>query len=151
MWGCFLMSGVKILHFLKDWWKSIPIHQNYTMALRLVFLYFLFHILLKVYLLIVAQAYSQRGIRVSFAHPLADFGHPNVSKCLCIMQWDKKELDTLFYPNVYFGKPNSEILPKALSWQIVKIRFFEYVLWHNYSPQLSQLHCKEFYIEKHLW
>ena len=27
------MSGVKILHFLKDWWKSIPIHQNYTMAL----------------------------------------------------------------------------------------------------------------------
>ena len=34
MWGCFLMSGVKILHFLKDWWKSIPIHQNYTMALR---------------------------------------------------------------------------------------------------------------------
>ena len=35
MWGCFLMSGVKILHFLKDWWKSIPIHQNYTMALRI--------------------------------------------------------------------------------------------------------------------
>ena len=31
--ACFLMSGVKILHFLKDWWKSIPIHQNYTMAL----------------------------------------------------------------------------------------------------------------------
>ena len=37
MWGCFLMSGVKILHFLKDWWKSIPIHQNYTMALSLDF------------------------------------------------------------------------------------------------------------------
>ena len=35
MWGCFLMSGVKILHVLKDWWKSIPIHQNYTMALTL--------------------------------------------------------------------------------------------------------------------
>ena len=34
MWGCFLMSGVKILPFLKDWWKSIPIHQNYTMALK---------------------------------------------------------------------------------------------------------------------
>ena len=33
MWGCFLMSGVKILHFLKDWWKSIQMHQNYTMAL----------------------------------------------------------------------------------------------------------------------
>ena len=37
MWGCFLMSGVKILHFLKDWWKSIPIHQNYTMALKTLF------------------------------------------------------------------------------------------------------------------
>ena len=37
MWGCFLMSGVKILHFLKDWWKSIPIHQNYTMALTPVY------------------------------------------------------------------------------------------------------------------
>ena len=36
MWGCFLMSGVKILHFLKDWWKSIPIHQNYTMALAYI-------------------------------------------------------------------------------------------------------------------
>ena len=36
MWGCFLMSGVKILHFLKDWWKSIPIHQNYTMALMIL-------------------------------------------------------------------------------------------------------------------
>ena len=35
MWGCFLMSGLKILHFLKDWWKSIPIHQNYTMALSI--------------------------------------------------------------------------------------------------------------------
>ena len=34
MWGYFLMSGVKILHFLKDWWKSIPMHQNYTMALK---------------------------------------------------------------------------------------------------------------------
>ena len=32
MWGCFLMSGVKILHFLKDWWKSIPIYQNYTIG-----------------------------------------------------------------------------------------------------------------------
>ena len=44
MWGCFLMSGVKILHFLKDWWKSIPIHQNYTMALNTAIqnYYFLF-------------------------------------------------------------------------------------------------------------
>ena len=34
MWGCFLMSGVKILHFLKDWWKSIPIHQNYKYGFK---------------------------------------------------------------------------------------------------------------------
>ena len=34
MWGCFLMSGVKILPVLKDWWKSISVHQNYTMALK---------------------------------------------------------------------------------------------------------------------
>ena len=27
------MSGVRILHFLKDWWKFIQTHQNYTMAL----------------------------------------------------------------------------------------------------------------------
>ena len=30
------------------------------------------------------------------------------------MQWDEKELDTLFTPNVYFWTPNSEILAKAL-------------------------------------
>ena len=32
--GCFLMSRVRMLHFLKDWWKFIQIHQYYTMALR---------------------------------------------------------------------------------------------------------------------
>ena len=26
------MSGVRILHFLKDWWKCIQIHQYYVMA-----------------------------------------------------------------------------------------------------------------------
>ena len=26
-WGCFLMSGVRMLHCLKDWWKFIHIHQ----------------------------------------------------------------------------------------------------------------------------
>ena len=31
------------------------------------------------------------------------------------MQWDKKELDTQFTPNVCFCTPNSEILAKALS------------------------------------
>ena len=40
MWGCFLMSGVKILHFLIDWWKSIPVHQNYTMALTIIPLHY---------------------------------------------------------------------------------------------------------------
>ena len=24
-----------MLHFLKDWWKFIQIHQNYTMALQI--------------------------------------------------------------------------------------------------------------------
>ena len=43
MWGCFLMSGVKILHFLKDWWKSIPIHQNYTTCMALSLSGNLFH------------------------------------------------------------------------------------------------------------
>ena len=33
---------------------------------------------------------------------------------LCIMQWNEKELDTHFTPNVYFWTPNSEILAKAL-------------------------------------
>ena len=28
-----LETGVRMLHFLKDWWKSIQIHQYYTMAL----------------------------------------------------------------------------------------------------------------------
>ena len=34
------------------------------------------------------------------------------------MQWDEKELDTQFTPNVYFWTPNSEILsPKhAFNW-----------------------------------
>ena len=33
-----MMSGlwVRMLHFLKDWWKFIQIHQYYTMALRCV-------------------------------------------------------------------------------------------------------------------
>ena len=30
------------------------------------------------------------------------------------MQWDEKELDTQFTPNVYIWTPNSEILAKAL-------------------------------------
>ena len=32
------------------------------------------------------------------------------------MQWDEKELDTQFTPNVYFWTPNSEVLAKALSY-----------------------------------
>ena len=33
---------------------------------------------------------------------------------VCIMQWDDKELDTQFTPNVYFWTPNSQILAKSL-------------------------------------
>ena len=29
-----LMSAVRMLHFLKDWWNFIQIHQYYTMALN---------------------------------------------------------------------------------------------------------------------
>ena len=54
------------------------------------------------------QAFSQRGVWVSSGHPIADFFY--------FMQWDEKELDTQFIPNVYFWIPNSEILTKALSW-----------------------------------
>ena len=35
------------------------------------------------------------------------------------MQWDEKELDTQFTPNVYFWTPNSEILAKALQWTLI--------------------------------
>ena len=30
------MSGVRMLHFLKDWWKFIHIHQYYTLALTIL-------------------------------------------------------------------------------------------------------------------
>ena len=53
-----------------------------------------------------AQAFSQRGVRVSFGHPIADFGDTLISIFLCITQRD-----------VYFWTPNSEILAKALLWQ----------------------------------
>ena len=46
------MSGVKILHVLIDLWKSIPIHQNYTMALKYKFLsykYLYFIVYYKIY------------------------------------------------------------------------------------------------------
>ena len=29
VWGCFLMSEVRMLHFSKDWWKFTQIHQYY--------------------------------------------------------------------------------------------------------------------------
>ena len=35
----FLMSGVRMLHFLKDLWKFIWIHQYYTMALTIITLF----------------------------------------------------------------------------------------------------------------
>ena len=38
VWGYFLMSEVRMLHFLKDWWKFIQIHQYYTMTLYLILL-----------------------------------------------------------------------------------------------------------------
>ena len=57
---------------------------------------------------------------MSFGHPIADFGHPNIHIFVCVMglQWDEKELVTQFAPNVYFWTPNSEILAKALAAKI---------------------------------
>ena len=49
------------------------------------------------------------------------------------MQWDEKELDTQFTPNVYFWTPNSEILAKA----VVLIIFFTIVEFLLCSPQIS--------------
>ena len=73
----------------------------------------------------VEQAFSQKGVRVSFGHPIADFGHPNIHIFLCIMQWDEKELDTQFAPNVYFWTPNSEILANALLLSITDYVFHD--------------------------
>ena len=49
---------------------------------------------------------------MSFGHPIADFGHPRLSIFFCAMQWDEKESDTQFTPNVYIWTP--KILAKAL-------------------------------------
>ena len=51
------------------------------------------------------------------------------------MQWDEKELDTQFTPNVYFWTPNSEILAKALA--AVRDCGFELVDHPPYSPDLA--------------
>ena len=46
------------------------------------------------------------------------------------MQWDEKELDTHFTPNVYFWTPTSEILAKALSRdQIQYMPVYGKVVW----------------------
>ena len=58
------------------------------------------------------HTFSQRGVQGSSGHPIAHFGQPNIHTCT--MQWDEKELDTHFAPNMYFWTPNSEILAKAL-------------------------------------
>ena len=42
------MSGVRMLHFLKDWWKFIQIHQNYTMALISWFLWYFHNFITKI-------------------------------------------------------------------------------------------------------
>ena len=41
---------------------------------------------------------------MSFVHLIADFGHPNIQIFVynALMQWDEKELDTQFTPDVYF-------------------------------------------------
>ena len=55
---------------------------------------------------------------------ILEFGHPTYPFFVCIIQWDEKELDSLFTPNVYFWTPNSEILAKTLSFMYKKRRYF---------------------------
>ena len=94
MWGCFLMSGVKILHFLKDWWKSIPIHQNYTMALIMVFIgpcehHYTMHFFFKLSLqnvkmsltLKVPEKLQLYGLYVHYVVHICDFGMLRVNVC----------------------------------------------------------------------
>ena len=55
------------------------------------------------------------GLKNVFSRPLArgvSFAHPNIHIFLCTMQWDEKELDIQFTPNVHFWTPNSEILAR---------------------------------------
>ena len=59
------------------------------------------------------QAFSQRGVWVSLDNLLLSLD-TLICVYIYIMQWNEKELDTQFTPNVYFWTPNSEILAKAL-------------------------------------
>ena len=59
------------------------------------------------------QAFSQRGVRVSFGHPFAEFGHPNIH-IFVYNAMGCKGIGHPIHPNVYFWTPNFEILAKAL-------------------------------------
>ena len=58
------------------------------------------------------QAFSQRGVRVSFGHPIADFGHPNIHICVYnAMGW--KGIGHPIHPKYAFWAPYSDILAKS--------------------------------------
>ena len=64
------------------------------------------------------QAFSQRGVRVSFGHTIADFGHPNIHFFFYAVGW--KGIGHPIHPkcaffDVHVHIPNSEILAKAMS------------------------------------
>ena len=89
--------------WLRIWKLSIHTHQvdqfKLQKPLKFVLLLYFFIPPANRFILLytLKQAFSQRGIRVSFGHPIADF--ERVPKYpymyfMCVMQWDEKELDT---------------------------------------------------------
>ena len=73
------------------------------------------------------QAFSQRGVWVSFEHPKLILLIFYTLIFFCIMQWDEKELATQFTQNLYFWTPNSEILATALFFMSIEICILEYL------------------------
>ena len=82
------------------------------------------------------QGFSQRGVRVSFGHPSADFGHLNIHIFVYnAIGW--KGIGHPIHLNMYFWTPNSKILAKVLlswlSW------------WHN-GPSVCLFFYKSFMV-----
>ena len=61
------------------------------------------------------QAFSQRGVRVSFGHPIADFEHPNIHIFVYNAMGWKGIGHPIHHKCVFslFWTPNSEILAKT--------------------------------------
>ena len=64
------MSGVRILHFLRDWWKFIQIPPNYTMALI-----FITTNMKQMQLTLFVPCYIGVNVPLSFWEPRFDSHH----------------------------------------------------------------------------